>query len=193
MFIIFLGQVCLPGGMKDKSDSSLYVTALREAEEEVNLKPHQVNFVGFLHDYVAYNIFRKQYDLCSAVMATLAVDVTDLELRPNEEVADIFWMPLKHFLGGGLHHWQENNILGDFIFHSNFFRYSCDGKVFIVWGITAMFCIAVATILLQEPTHFPYTPLGAVPIGLDSSPTRSYMNLVLRNSTSNSSIPKAKL
>lgn len=44
------GQVCFPGGTQEPSDSSSLQTALREAEEEISLKPGDVDILGELDD-----------------------------------------------------------------------------------------------------------------------------------------------
>jgi 8-oxo-dGTP pyrophosphatase MutT (NUDIX family) len=46
------GQVSLPGGGYREVDGDLRVTALREAEEEIGLRPHDVVVVGRLDDAV---------------------------------------------------------------------------------------------------------------------------------------------
>ena len=138
----------------EPSDSSLYQTALREAEEEVNLKPHQVNFVGFLPPSI---VGIKSTRQCYTAVVTLAVDVSELQLKANDEVDKIFWMPLKLFLGQGDHHWQKHRVL-PFRYSFNFFQYeSADGSVYVVWGFTAGLCTLVAVIVYGEPPHFPFS------------------------------------
>lgn len=44
------GQIALPGGKMDATDPDLIFTALREAEEEVAVKPNQVEVLGSLTD-----------------------------------------------------------------------------------------------------------------------------------------------
>jgi 8-oxo-dGTP pyrophosphatase MutT (NUDIX family) len=46
------GQVSLPGGGYQELDGDLRVTALREAEEEIGLRPADVRIVGRLDDMV---------------------------------------------------------------------------------------------------------------------------------------------
>lgn len=47
------GQVAFPGGKKDKTDSSLLDTALREAQEEIGLVPEHVQVIGQLNQVVS--------------------------------------------------------------------------------------------------------------------------------------------
>lgn len=42
------GQVAFPGGQKEKEDLNIIRTALREANEEINLDPDRVNILGAL-------------------------------------------------------------------------------------------------------------------------------------------------
>ena len=40
--------VAFPGGMRDDDDASLHITALREAHEEIGLRPRDVRIIGTL-------------------------------------------------------------------------------------------------------------------------------------------------
>lgn len=42
------GEVAFPGGKRDSSDTSIIHTALREAQEEIDLQPQDVSVVGEL-------------------------------------------------------------------------------------------------------------------------------------------------
>lgn len=42
------GQISFPGGGMEKQDADIAATALREAHEEVGIKPHEVDVAGFL-------------------------------------------------------------------------------------------------------------------------------------------------
>ncbi|HEV2610591.1 MAG TPA: CoA pyrophosphatase, partial [Noviherbaspirillum sp.] len=52
------GQVSLPGGRVDKTDSSATSTALRETEEEVGLDRRHIEVLGTLPDYFTGTGFR---------------------------------------------------------------------------------------------------------------------------------------
>lgn len=42
------GQISFPGGVRDEGDESLLFTALREADEEIGLRPQDVEIIGSL-------------------------------------------------------------------------------------------------------------------------------------------------
>ncbi|QHM71229.1 CoA pyrophosphatase [Mixta intestinalis] len=102
------GQVAFPGGMRDASDISLHVTALREAHEEIGLQPRQVRIIGTLPAVSSSTGFQ--------VTPVVAIIPPDLRWYPNaDEVDAIFEMPLQEALRlsryapldihrGGLHH-----------------------------------------------------------------------------------------
>jgi 8-oxo-dGTP pyrophosphatase MutT (NUDIX family) len=46
------GQISFPGGGFQEADGDLLTTALRESEEEIGLRPHNVTVVGVLDDTV---------------------------------------------------------------------------------------------------------------------------------------------
>jgi coenzyme A diphosphatase NUDT7 len=46
------GEVCFPGGKSEPTDTDDIATALREAQEEVGLHPHQVEVVCRLVPYL---------------------------------------------------------------------------------------------------------------------------------------------
>jgi 8-oxo-dGTP pyrophosphatase MutT (NUDIX family) len=52
------GQVAFPGGRADPEDPDVTATALREAEEEIGLRPENVEVLGFLDDLLTVTRYR---------------------------------------------------------------------------------------------------------------------------------------
>jgi len=81
------GQVSFPGGMAEASDPDLAFTALREAEEEIGLRPDDVELIGQMLPLLTTTGFWVTPIIGRIRWPTL--------LHPNEhEVAHIFGIPL---------------------------------------------------------------------------------------------------
>ena len=81
------GDVSFPGGRADKKDASLLGTALRESEEELGLRPSDVQLIGPLDDLRT---------MASNYVVTPHVGVIPhpYDFQPNAwEVAEIFSVP----------------------------------------------------------------------------------------------------
>ena len=86
------GQVSFPGGSLEPQDESLLVTALREAEEEVDLDPDLVEVIGELEDmYIPPSRFMVR------PFVGLLGEEAELVLAP-EEVEDIFSVSLEELM-----------------------------------------------------------------------------------------------
>jgi 8-oxo-dGTP pyrophosphatase MutT (NUDIX family) len=85
------GQVAFPGGRRDERDKDAADTALREAEEEVGLARHFVEVVG------AVDLYRTGtgFEITPVVGIVTPGFTTRADPR---EVADVFEVPLDHFL-----------------------------------------------------------------------------------------------
>ena len=85
------GQVAFPGGRRDDRDVDAADTALREAEEEVGLARHFVEVVG------AIDLYRTGtgYEITPVVGIVTPGFTSHADPR---EVADVFEVPLDHFL-----------------------------------------------------------------------------------------------
>ena len=122
------GEVSFPGGKAEKDDPNLYGTALRESNEEMGLKSENVTELGKL-DYL---ISRHKVEVNPFVAS---VDKPQT-LEPNEEIQDIFTVPLDFLL-------DPNNIERE--------RIERQGNVWQVptwniknqkiWGLTAMITV----------------------------------------------------
>ena len=122
------GEVSFPGGKSEDGDSSLFDTALRESNEEMSLNRADVTMLGKL-DYL---ISRHKIEV-NPFIAT--VDKVQ-NLQPNEEIQEIFTVPLSFLL-------DPNNIKRESI--------ERQGSVWEVptwklknqkiWGLTAMITV----------------------------------------------------
>ena len=84
------GEVSFPGGKSDESDPSLFGTALRESNEEMNLNSKDVTELGKLN----YLISRHKIEVNPFVAS---IDQPQ-KLKPNEEIQEIFTVPLDFLL-----------------------------------------------------------------------------------------------
>ena len=90
-------QVSFPGGKVEKEDKSLIDTALREAFEEIGLSRQAITVVGQLPPYETISGFH-----VTPIVAIVASAQT--YQRDENEVAEIFQVPLQHFLTTDKHH-----------------------------------------------------------------------------------------
>ena len=84
------GEVSFPGGKADEIDLNLFGTALRESNEEISLNSQDVTELGKLN----YLISRHKIEV-NPFIAT--VDRPQV-LTPNEEIQEIFTVPLDFLL-----------------------------------------------------------------------------------------------
>lgn len=84
------GQVSFPGGTMEPGDSSVEHTALREAQEEIGIRPEDVEVTGLLDDLATPTGF---------IITPVVGIIAHLgPLSPNEdEVAEVFRVPLSFF------------------------------------------------------------------------------------------------
>lgn len=81
------GQVAFPGGGRDPEDISLEAAALREAHEELGLRPEDVTILGKLNDFVVISNYQ--------VTPFVGVIPWPYDFTPSPaEVGRIFTIPL---------------------------------------------------------------------------------------------------
>jgi len=83
------GQVAFPGGKRDEQDANLEETALREADEEIGLRPENVQILGRLPTHETVTGF--------SVTPVLGLVRDEFTPTPDHnEVAEVFSAPLQH-------------------------------------------------------------------------------------------------
>ena len=125
------GQVSFPGGRCESSDASPTVTALREAEEEVGLRPEQVDVIGRLPRYQTGTGFH--------VTPVVGLVRPPLELRPDPfEVAEVFETPLEFLLDPANHRRVSMEIAGAW---REFWAVPYEDR--FIWGATAAMIVSL--------------------------------------------------
>lgn len=117
------GQISFPGGAFQPGDRDLVETALRETEEEIGVKPQDINILGELDPVLTRSNF-----LITPFVAHIPYPYPFV--LSSEEVAEIIEVPLNH-LFEGKNYWREIEPSGRII---HFFKY--EDK--IIWGATAL-------------------------------------------------------
>jgi 8-oxo-dGTP pyrophosphatase MutT (NUDIX family) len=119
------GQVSFPGGRIDPGDDGPVAAALREAEEEIGLPPHQVEVIGLADVYRTVTGFE--------VTPVVGIVPPDLPLVPHPgEVAALFEAPL-HYLLDPAHQQERSAIWRGRERH----YYEIDYEGRRIWGATA--------------------------------------------------------
>lgn len=136
------GEVAFPGGMHDKEDPDMVVTAIREAEEEVGLPQTDVDVFATLTP----GIIRFQ----SFVTPVLGLIPGDFKPKIDKsEVEFVFDLPLRRFLGEHNRTCQKY-MAGHCTYNVFHFKDTVDDIQVDTWGFTAMFCVQTAMVVYQS-------------------------------------------
>ena len=123
------GQIALPGGRHDAQDADEIATALREAQEEVDLHEQHVHVLGCLPVYVTGTGFK--------VTPVVALIDPAMQLQANpQEVAEVFEVPLLHVMNPANHRrhameWQ--GLRREWLS----IPYQDEQTTRMIWGVTA--------------------------------------------------------
>lgn len=115
------GEVAFPGGKRDPEDHDIIHTALREAQEEVGLEPHQVQVLGVMDQVVS----RFGY-LVTPVLGIIRPGLD--HIASPDELDAVFEVPLDLFRQSPSKYFERGNIRIP----------SYDYDDFHIWGLTAM-------------------------------------------------------
>ncbi|MDZ7628203.1 MAG: CoA pyrophosphatase [Parvularculaceae bacterium] len=119
------GQISFPGGRVDAGDADRVATALREAEEEVNIPPSAVDVIGALGVHHG--------GLGFAVTPIVGIVDPTAPITPNPcEVAEIFEAPLDWFADLSNHTTEEREHLS-----VKYRMFAAPYGRFHIWGLTA--------------------------------------------------------
>ncbi len=119
------GQIAFPGGKLDPEDATIVDTALREAREEIGLKPEHVRVIGALPSHETVTSFQ-----VTPVMGLIEGDFTPVP-EPGE-VDEVFHVPLSHVLTSGRFSIQSRRWRG-----SRRHYYTVPYGPYYIWGATA--------------------------------------------------------
>ena len=133
------GQISFPGGRVEAADTSRADTALRETEEEIGLARRHVAVLGNLPEYLLPTGFR-----ITPVVGWIAAP---FETRADPyEVADIFEIPLAHFIDLARYQRHEYHFNGR---HRHYVAIPYEGRY--IWGATAGMLLSLARVLSAAP------------------------------------------
>ena len=120
------GQICFPGGSHHKEDGSLKDTALREAYEEVGIRPEDVEILGELDSMGT---------LTSNFLITPFVGIIPYPYKfiiSKHEIDELVEVPLSA-LADDSNYWEETRTAEEVTGKASFFKY----KDKVIWGATA--------------------------------------------------------
>jgi 8-oxo-dGTP pyrophosphatase MutT (NUDIX family) len=137
------GQISFPGGSVEPGDDGPRATALREAQEEIGLRPDYVSVVGYLPDHIVISGFR--------VTPVVAFIRPGFELLlDTQEVQDTFEVPLSHVFEPSNHRTRKRRFAdGEMEIELSDIPYGAHN----IWGATAGMLITLYRMCLSERPH----------------------------------------
>jgi 8-oxo-dGTP pyrophosphatase MutT (NUDIX family) len=136
------GEVSLPGGKRDLSDTSNIAVALREAWEETALDPFSVRLIGELPTQTAR----------SGISVKPIVGIIPVEsvlVAQPDEIEKIFFMRLSQLLNEKPVPYRVEMRAGTFVVPS----FNVDGEV--VWGLTGRILVDLVRYGLSKKIDWP--------------------------------------
>jgi 8-oxo-dGTP pyrophosphatase MutT (NUDIX family) len=146
MLVEHKGQVAFPGGRSDKNDLSLEKTALREAQEEIGIRPREVRILGRLESLLTISNY----------LVTPIVGVIPWPYKfklANNEVSRVFTVPLAWLANPNNHKIHLRDIPPPYssILRSNkypvIYFNEYDGEV--LWGVSAEITLRLIKTILD--------------------------------------------
>jgi 8-oxo-dGTP pyrophosphatase MutT (NUDIX family) len=128
------GQISLPGGMHECSDSNMLATAIREANEEIGVNPHHINILGALTP-----LYIEVSNTNVHPFVAFSEKIIDFRID-TKEVVHIIETPVSYFSN------PENRHVGNIKVRDKDIEapwYDIQGKQ--IWGATAMIMAEFST------------------------------------------------
>lgn len=119
------GEVAFPGGKRDPEDRDLLDTALREAHEEIDLRPDDVNIIGSLGQVVS------KHRLQVSPWVGIVASHQPLQANPDE-IERILRVPLSFLLDPACRRMDRLDFAGKARFVP-----AWDWQGDVIWGLTA--------------------------------------------------------
>lgn len=126
------GQVAFPGGRMDPTDPTLLHAALREAEEEIGLLPHQVEVFGRIDGH----------ETGTGYAITPFVGLVDPDFAPRadpSEVAEVFEPPLAFLMDPANRRMESRFFQGR---DRHYYAMPWEGRY--IWGATARMLVGLS-------------------------------------------------
>jgi len=128
------GEVAFPGGKREEKDETLRDTALREAQEEVNLDLKDVEVLG--------EISSVQSRFGLSVTPYIAILKSNTLIADGKEIAEVFSVPL-NFIKNNMQKEQKSENWDNKKVFFPFFEF--ENKM--VWGLTAYMTVEFLKLL----------------------------------------------
>ena len=140
------GEISFPGGRSEPADRDIFHTALREAEEEIGLKPEDVEVLGLLDDHISI----LGYHITPVVGAV----PFPYDFRINSESEVLLSVSLARVLSDQAWMAERTTFLGRGI---NIYYLEIEGG--FVWGATGRMLKQFVDLLAGRPIPFgPVSP-----------------------------------
>ncbi len=132
------GEISFPGGLWEKSDERLEKTALREALEEIGIRPTDVKILGLLDDIKTTSTSYRVTPIVGVIPHPYPFTIN------RTEVDEIIEIPLKHLIDKG-NSGKETITRDGVTYTGQVYHY----KHYLIWGATARILSNLFEVLIR--------------------------------------------